>query len=107
MLDAGLSGMVVKPACGGEQHVLDLFSVDAELRWSVGVGAAGFEFNKMNDILFSGDDIDFVTALTPVALQDVKAVGGQPVDGQCFSYLTGADMWHHPCNLSKEYGKRM
>jgi hypothetical protein len=93
--------VVEEPALGAPEEVFDLFAADALFRWAVGVGLARFHFDNVDNVGFAGNYIHFVAAMTPVPVEDVKAIGGQPVSGQLFSFLTGSDMWHHPCNLLK------
>lgn len=97
--------MVEQPASGGLQEVFDLFPVDALFRGSVCVGLARFHFDNVDGVGFAGNYIYFVAAMTPVSVQDLVALSGQPVCGQCFSFLTGSDMWHHPCILLYKFGK--
>jgi hypothetical protein len=101
-----MTGVSEKPALRAPEEMFDLPAADALLRLTVFVGSAAFDFDDMDSIFFSGDEIHFVPTVAPVAVQDMETVGGQPIRGQLFSFLTSSDMWHHPCNLSKEYGKR-
>lgn len=98
-LDTGMTRVIEKPALRAPEEMIDLPAVYALFRRTVCVRAAAFDFNDVNCIFLSGDEINFVATMTPVAVEYLEAVGGQPFRGQLFSFLTRSDMWHHPCNL--------
>jgi len=47
----------------------------------------GFDFDEMINILVTGDDIHFIPAMAPVAVQDLIAFAGQPFGCQVFSFF--------------------
>lgn len=56
---------------------------------------AGFDFNKMEDVVFAGDDIYLVPAVSPIAMQNVKPLLLQVFHAQLFACFTGLLMKGH------------
>jgi hypothetical protein len=72
--------------------MFDLFPADAFFGMTIGGGAACFHLDEMQYVRVSGDDIHFVSAMSPVAMEDGESVADQPVRGQVFAFASDFDM---------------
>lgn len=76
----------LEPCIGAALDELLLGFVD-RIKWAdFGVAAPGFDFNKKEQPIVSGDDVDFAAAWAfKISFQDPVAVGAEKVDSDAFA----------------------
>jgi len=73
--------------CVGTALDEPLFGFVDRIEWTdFGVAAPGFNFNKKEQSIVSGDDVDFAAARAfEISLQDPVAVGAEKIDSDAFA----------------------
>jgi hypothetical protein len=95
ILHPPLSGELNTPGQGAPHHIPYFFPAHTFFRGTINAPSPAFDLDEMKDVPLTGDDIHFIPAVSPVAVQDLILFPDEPFGCPILTSFPQINMpWH-------------